>query len=223
VSKGTNSPVLPKWATIKDLDAFLKRAESGDESTLPELRELFKMPELVEIFGGNLAKFTQTQLVKTAAGKNLMYKEALLGNLEMMRSELAGPEPTPVEKLLSDRIVGCWLHLHDAELRYNQAKDFTLAQGEYHQRRIERLHRLYLSAIRMLAVVRRLALPVLRVNIAGKQSPPNQANADISPKPQESRPKDSRMDRAPESRANGVCPKAIEDRLALTPLGSDNG
>jgi hypothetical protein len=34
---------------------------------------------------------------------------------------------------------------------------------------MDRAHRRYLSALRTLALVRKLALPVLQVNIAGKQ------------------------------------------------------
>ena len=39
----------------------------------------------------------------------------------------------------------------------------------YYQKSIDRAHRRYLSAIKTLATVRKLALPVLQVNIAKKQ------------------------------------------------------
>jgi hypothetical protein len=44
----------------------------------------------------------------------------------------------------------------------------TLQQGEYFQRRQDRAHRRYLSAIRSLAAVRRLQVPTaVQVNIGG--------------------------------------------------------
>ncbi len=45
----------------------------------------------------------------------------------------------------------------------------TLAQGDYHQRRIDRAHRRYLASIKALAQVRRLLTPAVQVNIAERQ------------------------------------------------------
>lgn len=87
-----------------------------------------------------------------------------------MRGELAGPNPTPLESLLVGRVVACWLQVQDADLRYVQGqKECNIAQGEYNQRRQDRAHKRYLSAIRTLARVRKLALPVLQINIAERQ------------------------------------------------------
>jgi hypothetical protein len=52
-----------------------------------------------------------------------------------------------------------------------------MTQGDYHQRRMDRAHRRYLSAIKTLATVRKLAVPVFQVNIAQKQM--NIANATL--------------------------------------------
>jgi len=55
-------------------------------------------------------------------------------------------------------------------VRYGQGQeDRTIVQGDYQQRRMDRAHKRYLSAIKALALVRKLALPVLQVNIARKQ------------------------------------------------------
>jgi hypothetical protein len=45
-----------------------------------------------------------------------------------------------------------------------------MAQGDYHQWRMDVAHRRYPSAIKVLALVRKLALPVLQVNIAKRQT-----------------------------------------------------
>jgi hypothetical protein len=60
------------------------------------------------------------------------------------------------------------LHLADMFLA-QQAGSMTLAQGEYHHRRRDRAHNRYLTSIRALALIRKLAVPVLQVNIANKQ------------------------------------------------------
>ncbi len=156
----------------KELVALLNRAQKGDDSTLPALRELMRDPYYVEVLGGNLARQAETGFIEAAYPRNLMFQEALRGKLEMLRKELAGPDPTPIERLLVGRVVACWLQVQEADLHYARCKsELTLAQGDYHQRRMDRAHRRYLSALRTLAQVRRLALPVLigQVNIAGQQ------------------------------------------------------
>ena len=45
----------------------------------------------------------------------------------------------------------------------------TLAQSEHAQRRIDRAHRRYLSTLKTLAAVRRLAVPALQINVAHRQ------------------------------------------------------
>jgi hypothetical protein len=59
--------------------------------------------------------------------------------------------------------------VQDADVRYAQAKNLSLQWCEYYQRRMARTHHRYLTAIKTLAVVRKLAVPVLQVNIAKKQ------------------------------------------------------
>jgi hypothetical protein len=52
--------------------------------------------------------------------------------------------------------------------RFNPRRG-SRAQVEHYQRRLDHAHRRYLSALKALALVRKLALPVLQVNIAKKQ------------------------------------------------------
>src|SRR5262245_53031389 len=95
----------------------------------------------------------------------------MLRKLELLRAELAGPSPSPVERLLVERAVACWLQVQDADVRYAQAQPGgpSTAHNEFLQRRMDRAHRRYLSALRTLALVRKLAVPVLQVNVAHKQ------------------------------------------------------
>jgi len=156
--------------TGDDLRKFLKRARDGDESALPVVWKLLQEPGAVDRFGGNLAEQAELSLIRAVAGKDVLVREALTRKLELMRAELAGPQPTPLERLLVERIVACWLQVQDADVRYAQGqKDCTFAQGEYYQRRQDRAHKRYLSAIRALALVRKLALPILQVNVARQQ------------------------------------------------------
>lgn len=165
----TTKPADAIPAGAEEMRKFLKRAQSGDASTLPVLRKMLENPATVDQFGGDLGRQAALSLIDAAAGENLAFKEALTRKLELLRAELSGPNPTPLERLLVERIVACWLQVQDADVRYAQAKNLSLEWGDYYQRRMDRANKRYLTAIKTLATVRKLALPVLQVNIARKQ------------------------------------------------------
>jgi hypothetical protein len=160
-------PAYP--ATDQELDQFLQRARRGDPATLPVLRTMLERPQAVDALGGDLARQAERSFIKAAAGDDLAFAGALERKLTLLRAELAGPDPTPVERLLVERAVACWLQVQDADVRYAQAKNLSVEGGDYCQRRMDHAHRRYLSALKTLALVRKLAVPVLQVNIARKQ------------------------------------------------------
>jgi hypothetical protein len=154
----------------KELRKVLERAQRGDETTLPVLRELLNEKHMVEACG-NLAEHSEHTLVRKFSGKDLTLREGLRRKLECLRAELAGPTPAPLERLLVERVVACWLHLYHLEAVYAGKDSMALELASYYQRSLSAAHKRYLSAIKTLALVRRLAMPVLvqQVNVAAKQ------------------------------------------------------
>ena len=100
----------------------LKRVRDGDESTLPVVRKLLQDPHAADQLGGNLAEQAEQSLIRAAAGKDVLFREALSRKLELMRADLSGPSPTPLERLLVERVVACWLQVQDADVRLRRAK-----------------------------------------------------------------------------------------------------
>jgi hypothetical protein len=168
VSK-TAKPAQASPKKHDELLALTDRAQKGDKTALPELRELLKEPAAVDLLGGDLAKQAQLILINKFSGQNLLFRESLTRKLELLRAELAGPNPAPLERLLVERIVACWLHLHHLEANYAGKENMSLELGSYYQRSISSAQKRYLAAIKTLALVRKLAVPVLQVNIARKQ------------------------------------------------------
>jgi hypothetical protein len=169
VPEATKSAELAAAQT--DVMDFVRRAERGDEAAMPVLRKALDADAggvLVEA-AGNLAAQVEGTLIRNAAGKNLLFKEATERKMAQVRRDVAGENPTPLERLLADRVALCWLALHDAEIRFAQSKDLTIKQADFWQKRIDCAHRRYLSAIKTLATVRKLAVPALQLNIARKQ------------------------------------------------------
>ena len=127
-------------------------------------------PTYLGMFGGELAERVQMGFLDSLGGGDVAFREAAVKKLERLRAELLGASPTPIEGLLVERIAACWLQVQHAELRYvTHLKEMTLPQGDYHQRRMEATHRRFLAAVKALALVRKLALPALQVNIAKRQ------------------------------------------------------
>ena len=160
------SNVATRHDELRDL---ANRAQKGDKKVLPMLRELLRDPALVDAWGGDLAKQAQLMLVDKFSGKNLVWQETLPRKLDALRRELSGANPTPLERLLVERIVSCWLHLHQLEIVYTNTEDLSCELGIYYERCITSAQKRYLAAIKSLALIRKLAVPVLQVNIAKEQ------------------------------------------------------
>jgi hypothetical protein len=157
-----------------DILTLVRRAEAGDKGAMTALRPRINRTPGAWEMAGNLAIKAETTLVNVAAGQDEMLREALTRKLAMLKEELAGG--TPLERLLGERVVACWLQVYYTDALYaKRLNDATWAESEYFQRRQERAHRLYLSAIRTLAQVRRLLVPAVQVNIGAQQV--NVANA----------------------------------------------
>jgi hypothetical protein len=163
---------MPEGDELKDV---LRRATEGDESTLPVVREYLKRPGALEAYG-DMGRKAQQIFIRVFTGQSLVHGEAMLARLEQLRQELAGPDPTPLERLLAERIVACQLHLDYLELNYAvrvESRDVTdMKTYLLYEGCINRAHHRTLSAVRTLALVRKLALPVL-VNIPAGGGQPN--------------------------------------------------
>ena len=145
---------------------------------MPLVRQWLENPAILDMLGGDLAALAQRRLVDKFAGTNLVYREVVPRKMNQLRSELGGPSPSPIEKLLVDRILTCWLHLHYLENMYSQAQNLRPDMAKYYQQSIQRAQKNYLSAIKTLATIRKLALPALQMNFAHQQV--NVLNADGS-------------------------------------------
>ncbi|MBM3980699.1 MAG: hypothetical protein FJ304_10515 [Planctomycetes bacterium] len=75
-----------------------------------------------------------------------------------------------MERVIVERVVVCWLQVQDAELRAGRGqKEAIFRQADFNQRRMDATNRRFLAAVKALALVRKLGVPALRVNIAKKQ------------------------------------------------------
>lgn len=170
-AKKSDAPLAPPTGgERRALDmATVRKAEKGDAAALAEVREMLKRAGFSDALCGNVARESLWLLVNAYAGKNQVIREATTCKLAEMRAELSGPNPTALEKLLVERVLATWLHLHHIESVYTRTESMSLAQGLYYQKIMTAAQKRYLAAIRGLGELRKLALPAIQVNIAKKQ------------------------------------------------------
>lgn len=91
---------------------------------------------------------------------------------KQLRRSILGDNPTPLERLLVERIAVCSLQVQIAETKYIGAMKAgtTLHNVRFFEDMQDRAHRRYLGSIKALAQVRRLQLPtVAQLNVGTNQ------------------------------------------------------
>jgi len=96
--------------------------------------------------------------------------ESLKFGWNAMKNELGYPAAPPLERLLIEQVVLCWLQTYIIEGEYAavMAKSIDLDTADYWERRLSAAQHRYLRACQSLARIRKLArtTPALQVNIA---------------------------------------------------------
>jgi hypothetical protein len=150
---------------LRALEALSERVEDGDKSARKELRKALResAPEVISR-ASDIGRRGQWALIKTVAANDPLTEEALVARLDLMRAEVAGPEPSPLEILLTERICSLWLLIEVLEmlvtvqllgdLPRERRSPMSFLQHVFKWQ--ESANRRFLSAIRELARVRKL-------------------------------------------------------------------
>ena len=158
-------------ATVEKLRTLMNKAQGGDEEAAIDIRQVLDgAPDLAWLFVKGPGKMAESALVgEITRDEDLATKELLKHQLESMRIEVAGRNPSPLERLLAERVVATWLEVQLFSGLYTMGmKSETFSQGDYRQKRLDRAHRRYLSAVKTLAQIRKMG-PAVQINIAEKQ------------------------------------------------------
>jgi hypothetical protein len=171
VTKGEEIEASEK--TVEKLQDLLRMAEQGQEDAVPEIRQILdEHPGLAWRYV-DVAHIAEDALIEEMTKEgDLAAKELIRCQLEAMREQIAGINSSPLERLLSERVVLTWLAVQLFEALYAQnMRNLTIPQAEHHQKRLDRAHGRHLSAIRALAQIRKLLKggAITQINIADKQ------------------------------------------------------
>jgi hypothetical protein len=148
---------------MERLAELVQRAQQGDMTVLPLLREALEADPSLWREYGDLAAQAQEAWLRLLGGTDYMLSESVRLKLTALRQELGTEGASPLEKLLIERIVACWLQTHYADALYAQAKGpgSTTSVRQELMKRQESSQRRYLAAIKQLALVRKLLKPAL--------------------------------------------------------------
>jgi hypothetical protein len=156
--------------TSDEMLQLLERAKAGDETVTEQVREMLTIcPEFAESLGGDLGQITERLLSTAVAGNDILFREAIKHKMATLRQDLAGPAAIPLESLLVDRIVICWLQVQMADIAQAKEDSQTIALERFQLRRQDSANRRYMAAICTLAMIRKMALPALQINVGQNQ------------------------------------------------------
>lgn len=156
---------------LNNIHEIVNCADSGNLRSQKEYRSiLVRQAEFaIGLLQGGPVEGHRRALVRRLSDGSPARRDAVNKTIDTWRAELLGPDPSPLERLLVDRILVCWLQVQAADRDCLAAEKLPAKQADYRQRTRDRAHRRLLSAVKTLATVRKLALPALQVNIADQQ------------------------------------------------------
>ena len=158
---------------LGELQALADKAETGDKEARRKLMVAVResSPEVIARVS-DFRRGAQRLLIQTISAGSPLKEEALKVRLSHMRAEVAGANPTPLEVLLTERVVASWLLLEILEafvsLQLSRGVQKHVSPTYLHQmaKLLESVQRRYLASIQALARVRKLQsnTPGIQVN-----------------------------------------------------------
>ena len=148
---GRPQGALTRAQAIREL---ADRANRGSEEALGRLRQLLDDSPEIWQHVGDLARHAELAWLDLLTGADHLMREAIKRHIARMKDELLGPHPTPMERLLADQAVACYLAAQHAETCLAAPGNHSLAQAAMRLRRSESAQKRYLAALKTLARLR---------------------------------------------------------------------
>ncbi|WP_291169897.1 hypothetical protein [Gimesia sp.] len=163
---------------VAELNVLIARAKQGDAEVIPRLCEYLDNNPILWTGPGNLALQAQAAWITLIAGQDKHLKQCLARKVNDMKQELSGTSPSPMEKLLVERVVTTWLRVHYCEAHDAQQDEESLKWAEYRLKRYRTMADLHVKSIGALTMLRKL-MPVTETPRA---EPPEEKGVQIDEK-----------------------------------------
>jgi hypothetical protein len=133
-------------------------ADMGEQG-MKRLRELLgKRPEIYRALGdlSLRAEMAWVDLIVRGRGVGAPLKEILLCQVRDLKAQLSGSDPSPLERLLVERITVCWLQVCYSDIAAAVETELDQRLAEFELKRLDRAQRRFHRAIRELTSFRKL-------------------------------------------------------------------
>ena len=159
---------LPDIGTHEGRREILRRVADGDKASSALVGKVFDLDQrdkaIFTTYFGDAFAHTSKSVLNLFCGNDTVFQEGMRRKLNSLRDELAGPNPTPLERILCERVALCWLDAHAMDRLFSPVSEVSFKTAAYREDRRERTHRRFLSACKTLATVRRLPSPAVQIN-----------------------------------------------------------
>ena len=157
---------------------LIGRAIAGDPKALRKLERV--SPDAFELMldgYADLGRQTQTALIEAiylqrwgqSKEGDLLAVASVERQAEELRKMLFEVHTTPLERIMADRVVTCWLALCWAEMTTAQQPDHLSFNDDRFERWLDRCAKRFSIACKDLATVHRLLAPSVQINVAKEQ------------------------------------------------------
>jgi hypothetical protein len=123
--------------------------------------------------------------IRRTTKNSRLSRDLVWQDLAVTAEELAGPDPTPTERLLARAAAADWLawqmYRADYEFACRPNAELSAVVSEHHQKRIDRTHRRMLRSIKMLETVRRLVSPAPTIRVRAAVANIAQVTGPVAP------------------------------------------
>lgn len=136
----------------------VEKANGGDPRALARLGKFLDDNPALWHRLGNLAGHAETAWIELISQGDTLAAETIRRESERLREELLGKTATPVERLMVAQIVPLQLEVQYLQIRAAEVSGASSGQVGVLLKRLESAQRRYLGAIKMLTLVRKLAL-----------------------------------------------------------------
>jgi hypothetical protein len=137
---------------------MVRRANLGNEACLQQLRVMLDERPEIWMTVGDAGKLAERAWFTLLAARNALVEQSMPRRHKELKAELAGPSPSPLEKVLVDLIGLRWLAVQQAEIDAAEASaDLKLAN--FRLKRAESAQKRFASSVKLLQLVRSTVSP----------------------------------------------------------------
>jgi hypothetical protein len=143
---------------IKELRELIVLGETGDSGVLPRVQHLLDQHAEIADHFGDAAKVATELWLALYVGGNAVMAEATRRKMVSLRASIAGPVPSPLETVMVEHVLVCWLQTHATEAMHAQAHQEKASDAvlRERQRQTKESQQLYAASLKQLAELRRL-------------------------------------------------------------------